>query len=191
LIWQKMRVSLEKEPGRRGTRRSGPLDPDLMAWVLRALDLIGGAGSRSNGSGPSRLQRRRGLPGNSSPRRRVGKNLTGAPESGVPGQNRSELGSGMLLTPCVIHWIQKKEAVWARGRDLDGDGGSAAIRFAGASVCTKLGLGSSRNGVRELLRACSKPKQGTGVAGLDCSDLAAVRSRRGWWRNAGVQRSGA
>ena len=162
-----------------------------MAWVLRALDLIGGAGSRSNGSGPSRLQRRRGLPGNSSPRRRVGKNLTGAPESGVPGQNRSELGSGMLLTPCVIHWIQKKEAVWARSRDLDGDGGSAAIRFAGASVCTKLGLGSSRNGVRELLRACSKPKQGTGVAGLDCSDLAAVRSRRGWWRNAGVQRSGA
>ena len=24
-----------------------------------------------------------------------------------PGQNRSELGSGMLLTPCVIHWRQK------------------------------------------------------------------------------------
>jgi hypothetical protein len=85
----------------------------------------------------------------------------------------------VLLTPCVIHWIQKKRAVWARGRDLDGDGGLAAIRFAGASVCTGLGLGSSRNGVRELLRASSKPKQGTGVAGLDCSDLAAVRSRRG------------
>ena len=85
----------------------------------------------------------------------------------------------------------KREAVWARSRDLDGDGGSAAIGFAGASVCTKLGLGSSRNGVRELLRACSKPKQGTGVSGLDCSDLAAMRSRRGWWRNAGVQRSGA
>ena len=85
----------------------------------------------------------------------------------------------------------KKRAVWARGRVLDGDGGLAAIRFAGASVCTGLGLGSSRNGVRELMRASSKPKQGTGVAGLDCSDLAAVRSRRGGWRYAGVQRSSA
>ena len=85
----------------------------------------------------------------------------------------------------------KKEAVRARSRDLDGDGGSAAIGFAGASVCTKLGLDSRRNGVRELLRARSEPKQGTGVAGLDCSDLAAVRSQRGWWRNAGVQHSGA
>ena len=49
------------------------------------MDLILGAGSRSDGSGPSRLQRRRGSPGDSSPRRRVGKNLTGALESGVPG----------------------------------------------------------------------------------------------------------
>ena len=49
------------------------------------LDLILGAGSRSDGSGPSRLQRRRGSPEGSSPRRRVGKNLTGALESGVPG----------------------------------------------------------------------------------------------------------
>ena len=37
-------------------------------------DLILGAGSGSDGSGPSRLQRRRGSPGDSSPRRRVGKN---------------------------------------------------------------------------------------------------------------------
>ena len=191
LIWQKMRVSLEKEPGQRGTRRSGPLDPDPMAWILRSLDLIGGVGSRSNGSEPPRLQRRRGLPGNSSPRRRVGNKPHRSSEI-----RHSRAKSGRAWVRSASHAMRdpldtKKRAVWARGRDLDGDGGLAAIRFAGASVCTGLGLGSSRNGVRELLRESSKPKQGTGVAGLDCSDLAAVRSRRGGWRYAGVQRSSA
>ena len=52
----------------------------------------------------------------------------------------------------------------ARSRDLDGDGGWAAMEFAGASVYAKLGLGSGRNGVRKLLRVCAKPERSTGRA---------------------------
>ena len=35
----------------KGTRRSGSLDPDLMAWVLRALDLIVAVANGSGGPG--------------------------------------------------------------------------------------------------------------------------------------------
>ena len=43
------RVSLANKPGRRGTHRSGSLDPDLMAQDRLDPDLISGVEARSDG----------------------------------------------------------------------------------------------------------------------------------------------
>ena len=99
-----LRVSLANRPGRRGTRRSGSLDPDLMAWVLRALDLIGSADSGSDGQDGSGT--------------RVGGAQTPvtfpavAPNAGSPefaklvlqGLKQPALGPRGYYSACVVHW---------------------------------------------------------------------------------------
>ena len=47
------------------------------------------------------------LAGLESPRRSFTGNSSELDNPVFPGSNRSKLGSGMLLTPCVIHWRQK------------------------------------------------------------------------------------
>ena len=48
------------------------------------------------------------LAGLESPRRNFAGNSSELDNPAFPESNRSKLGSGMLLTPCVIHWRQKK-----------------------------------------------------------------------------------
>ena len=80
------------------------------------------------------------LAGLESPRRNFAGNSSKLDNPAFPGSNRSKLGSGMLLTPCVIHWRQKKEAVRARSRDLDGDGGSGQRNIAGVRPAGQKGV---------------------------------------------------
>ena len=80
------------------------------------------------------------LAGLESPRRNFAGNSSELDNPAFPGSNRSKLGSGMLLTPCVIHWRQKKEAVRAQSRDRDGDGGPGRRNLAGVRRAGQKGV---------------------------------------------------
>ena len=86
------------------------------------------------------------LAGLESPRRSFAGNSPGLVNPAFPGQNRSELGSGMLLTPCVIHWRQK-------GRRFGlGAGTSMAMAALGGGTSPECGVLVKRecSGLRNL-----------------------------------------
>ena len=96
-------VSLERKPGRTGTHRSDPLDPDLAAEDVTILVLILAAGNRSDGSGAMGARGGAGSLEIQVPRRCFTGNSSELVKPAFQGLIQSRFGSGRIYASCVIH----------------------------------------------------------------------------------------
>ena len=142
LVSGKTRVSLGKEPGRKGIFESGS----------DGSDLIGSTSNRDRWAQIGRFGSGNAA-GTGVPQRRAARARRSSPILVLQRSNRPGLGSGMLITPCVI--------------DLGPQRGLAGLRAVGSTAAAALsGKARRRARVRASL----------------CLELGANKSWRAWGR---------
>ena len=94
------------------------------------------------------------------------------------GSKRSELGSGTLLMPCVIHWGSKAGDYRACGLEIKDGGAPVRRRIAGARRSAMPGPIYYCKRGKEVPRVCVELKRGARAAVSCCSTPATAELRR-------------